>query len=671
MRKDWPPFAKPEQFFDHSFGFVRVAAAVPDIRVGDVKHNLEQHIELIEQAKQQNVQVLVFPELSLTGYTCGDLFFSRQLLDDVRSAVVQLQEHTSGMMVVAGACIEAQGRLMNTAAVYVDGCLEAFQAKRYLPNNGEFYEKRWFRSAEELRDAELMSSVRVRNRWRDEDNEGDDIVWVGNDYIFDLGYAHVGIEICEDLWAPLPSSTFMAMHGADIILNLSASNELIGKDRYRRELVCQQSARTHCAYVYAGAGVGESTQDAVFGGACYIAENGKMLAAGERFRRGNQLLVRDVDIQKLRAERMRNSNFDTALASLKSFNDEPYICNQQLPCLDVEKHGLLSNVNPAPFIPADEDRIEACNEILNIQAVGLARRWEHTHAQSLVLGISGGLDSTLALLVAVRAADYLGYDRSRIIGITMPGFGTTGRTYNNALGLMNALRIDLREINIAASVRQHFSDIGHDENNHDVTYENAQARERTQILMDIANQDNGLVVGTGDLSELALGWATYNGDHMSMYGVNAGVPKTLVRYLVDEVAREMECNDNDKAAAAILRDVLDTPVSPELLPADDKGNIAQKTEDLVGPYELHDFFLYYFMRYGFSKAKIRFLAQHAFRGRYDDDTIDKWLTTFMRRFFNQQFKRSCMPDGPKVGSVNLSPRGDWRMPSDAFCFMNE
>lgn len=663
--------SEPVQFIDHSFGFVRVAAAVPEIRVGDVKYNLEQHLQLIEQAKRQHVQVLVFPELSLTGYTCGDLFFSRQLLDDARWALQMICANVKDMLVVVGAPLDMCDRLYNCACVVDRGCVNFAVAKSYLPNNGEFYEKRWFRSALDIK-KEQVADDRTQRPLSDNKYIGiTNGISIVRDMCFHIGSAIIGIEICEDLWSPLPPSTFLAMQGANIIVNLSASNELVGKDRYRRELICQQSARTHSVYVYASAGIGESTQDMVFGGACYIAENGKLLAANERFNKGNQLLVHDVDIEKCLAERMRNSNFETALQVFdKEANFENYYSCYRT-WLDLEKDQLIYEVNPSPFIPAEKDRVEACHEILDIQAVGLARRWEHTHAQKLVVGVSGGLDSTLALLVAVRAADKLQFDRNRIIGITLPGFGTTDRTYNNAVGLMKALKIDQREISIADSVRQHFRDIGQDENKHDVTYENAQARERTQILMDIANKENGLVVGTGDLSELALGWATYNGDHMSMYGVNAGVPKTLVRYLVDEVAREMLQHEKDKKAAEILRDVLDTPVSPELLPADKEGKIAQKTEDLVGPYELHDFFLYYFVRYGFTKDKIRFLARNAFRDKYSNETIDKWLTTFFRRFFNQQFKRSCLPDGPKVGSVNLSPRGDWRMPSDAFCFMNE
>lgn len=650
-----------------SYGYVRVAAAVPAIRVGDVKHNLEQHISLIKSAKKQHVQILVFPELSLTGYTCGDLFFSRKLLDETQAALYELEQYTEDMMVVVGASVEVGNRLMNTAAVYINGTLENFIPKTYLPNNGEFYEKRWFAGALELEDGtdEIRSEIFRDEKW------GKYEIYARRDCIYDLSYARIGIEICEDLWSPLPPSTIHAMRGADIILNLSASNEVIGKDEYRRQLICQQSARTHTAYVYASAGVGESTQDTVYGGACYIAENGRLVAHNERFVRDNQLLVSDIDIEKLRTERMRNSNYDTAMQLLKDNRKEQYITHYNLlPRLDLQKHKLLATINPMPFVPHSNNRSDTCREVLSIQAHGLAKRWSHVGINTLVIGVSGGLDSTLALLVCVKTADLLGYDRKRIIGVTMPGFGTTGRTYNNALGLMKALGITLREISIVKSVTQHFEDIGHDINDHSVTYENSQARERTQILMDIANQTNGLVVGTGDLSELALGWATYNGDHMSMYGVNAGIPKTLVRYLVREIADEM-ANGKDSQAAAILRDVLDTPVSPELLPAAKDGKITQVTEDLVGPYELHDFFLYHFVRFGFTKDKIRFLAQQAFREKYDNATIDKWLTTFCRRFFNQQFKRSCMPDGPKVGSVNLSPRGDWRMPSDACCFLND
>ena len=478
----------------------------------------------------------------------------------------------------------------------------------------------------------------------------------GTDILFSDRKFSFAIELCEDLWVPIPPSSQHAVHGADIIFNLSATNELIAKHNYLRQLIEQQSARCNSGYVYASSGFGESTTDVVYAGNGLIAENGKMIASSERFLFESQLVVSEIDVERLRADRMRNTNFSNEKS------DKKYrIVN--IEDAHFTNFELKRKFGKHPFVPAMTHRNESCEEIFSIQVGGLAKRWQHTKAETLVLGISGGLDSTLALLVCVKTADKLGIDRKSIIGITMPGFGTTDRTYSNALNLMKSLGISQKEISIKDACIQHFNDIGHDASLHDVTYENTQARERTQILMDIANKHNGIVIGTGDLSELALGWATYNGDHMSMYAVNSGIPKTLVRYLVDWVSHTLEGETE-----LILRDVLDTPVSPELLPADEKGEIAQKTEDLVGPYELHDFFLYYFVRFGFAPEKIRFLANNAFDGDYTDEVIVKWLKVFLRRFFAQQFKRSCMPDGPKVGSINLSPRGDWRMPSDAVGF---
>jgi NAD+ synthase (glutamine-hydrolysing) len=510
--------------------------------------------------------------------------------------------------------------------------------KTYLPNYGEFYEKRWFASAQDLNPTDIYlagSSVHV---------SAEPVLFTTVDGV------KFGVEICEDVWAPIPPSNNLALAGADIIMNLSASDELIGKHRYLRSLLAQQSARTISGYVYAGSGFGESTQDVVYGGNAMIFENGKLLVEGERFSLQPQIQIGQIDVEKLRTERRQNTTFINAQrgATAVQVATKPVV---------PKSFELIRTIDPHPFIPQEEDMQSTCEEVLNIQVGGLAKRLYHINAQKAVVGISGGLDSTLALLVTVKAFDKLGLDRKGIIGITMPGFGTTDRTYNNAMKLMQTLGVTIREISIAKAVTQHFEDIGHDINVHDVTYENSQARERTQILMDVANQVNGLVVGTGDLSELALGWATYNGDHMSMYGVNAGVPKTLIRYLVSYVAGEM--------ATDTLLDIIDTPISPELIPADEHGRIKQKTEDLVGPYELHDFFIYYFLRYGFGPKKIFVMAQKAFKNTYDDETIKKWLTTFCRRFFTQQFKRSCLPDGPKVGSVSLSPRGDWRMPSDA------
>ena len=539
------------------------------------------------------------------------------------------------------------GLLYNCAAVIQGGSLMGIVPKTYLPNYAEFYEKRWFASAQDLNPSEIYfagSQIAV---------SADPKLFVTSDGV------KFGIELCEDVWAPIPPSNNLAVAGADIIFNLSASNEVLGKHAYLKSLLAQQSARTICGYVYASCGFGESTQDAVYGGNALIFENGHQLVEGSRFSFQPQIQNCQVDVEKLRVERRQNTTFINAQ---RGAHATEIICKPVAP-RDFE---LQREINPHPFIPKAEDMQSTCEEILNIQVGGLAKRLYHINASKAVIGISGGLDSTLALLVTVKTFDKLGLDRKGIIGITMPGFGTTDRTHNNAVKLMETLGVTIREISIAKAVTQHFADIGHDINVHDVTYENAQARERTQILMDVANKENAIVIGTGDLSELALGWATYNGDHMSMYGVNAGVPKTLIRYLVSFVAGEM--------ATETLLDIVDTPISPELIPADEHGNIKQKTEDLVGPYELHDFFLYYFLRYGFSPKKIFLLAQRAFctpspvGGReefYTEDVVKKWLTTFCRRFFTQQFKRSCMPDGPKVGSVSLSPRGDWRMPSDA------
>ena len=622
------------------YGFVKVAAAVPIVRVADVDYNVLQIESLLAQAEGKGVEMIVTPELCLTGYSCQDLFREQLLLDKAEGGIIQLLDFTRKLdtILVVGAPIVINGLLYNCAVVIQRGQVLGVVPKTYLPNYGEFYEKRWFASAQDLNPCDIYlagSQVHV---------SAEPVLFTtGDDVKF-------GVEICEDVWAPIPPSNNLALAGADIILNLSASDELIGKHRYLCSLLAQQSARTISGYVYAGSGFGESTQDVVYGGNAMIFENGKLLAEGERFSLQPQILVNQIDVEKLRTERRQNTTFINAQrgATALHVNVKPVM---------PKSFELIRDIDPHPFIPKDEDMQSTCEEVLNIQVGGLAKRLYHINAQKAVVGISGGLDSTLALLVTVKAFDKLGLDRKGIIGITMPGFGTTDRTYNNAMKLMQTLGVTIREISIAKAVTQHFEDIGHDINVHDITYENSQARERTQILMDVANQVNGLVVGTGDLSELALGWATYNGDHMSMYGVNAGVPKTLIRYLVSYVAGEM--------ATDTLLDIIDTPISPELIPADEHGHIKQKTEDLVGPYELHDFFIYYFLRYGFGPKKIFVMAQKAFKDTYDDETIKKWLTTFCRRFFTQQFKRSCLPDGPKVGSVSLSPRGDWRMPSDA------
>ncbi|MEI6751992.1 MAG: NAD(+) synthase [Paludibacter sp.] len=625
-------------------GFVRVAAAIPELRVADCAFNTAQMAELVRKAEAEKVQVICFPELSVTAYTCADLFFQQQLLDDTLKALNELQllSFTTTALIIVGAPIRVQNQLFNASVVIQGGHTLGVVPKTHLPNNNEFYEKRWFSSAK----SSDIQTVSI---------SGEDVPF-GTNLLFSDGKFSFAIELCEDLWVPIPPSSQHAIHGADIIFNLSATNELTGKHQYLRQLIEQQSARCIAGYVYASAGAGESTTDVVYSGNGIIAENGKIIANSERFSFDSQLIISEIDIDRLRADRMRNTNFcnDISTEVYRTIKiEDAHFC----------KFELIRRFDKHPFVPSIANRDANCEEIFSIQVGGLAKRWKHTQAQTVVVGISGGLDSTLALLVCVKTADKLGYDRNRIIGITMPGFGTTDRTYNNAVNLMKTLGISQLEISIKEASLLHFKDINHNPNQHDVTYENTQARERTQILMDIANKHNGLVIGTGDLSELALGWATYNGDHMSMYGVNSGVPKTLVRYLVGWAAHQLDNNSEE-----ILNDVLDTPVSPELLPADENGNIAQKTEDIVGPYELHDFFLYYFVRFGFSPDKIFFLAKNAFGNEYDEDTLKKWLKIFIKRFFAQQFKRSCIPDGPKVGSINLSPRGDWRMPSDAVAF---
>ena len=622
------------------YGFVKVAAAVPAVKVADVDYNVQQIESIIAQAEGRGVEVIVFPELCITGYTCQDLFKEQLLLDRAESAIITLLDFTRKLDIISivGLPVIINGLLYNCAAVIQSGQLLGIIPKTYLPNYAEFYEKRWFASAQDLNPSSFYFA-------------GTSVTVSAEPKLFVTTYGmKFGVEICEDVWAPIPPSNNLALSGADIIFNLSASNELIGKHAYLKSLLAQQSARTISGYVYASSGFGESTQDLVYGGNAMIFENGHLLAEGDRFCFSPQIQQYQIDIEKLRVERRQNTTF---------INAQRHSHALEIPCKPIQERDfeLQRAIDPHPFIPKNEDMQSACEEILNIQVAGLAKRLYHINAQKAVIGISGGLDSTLALLVTVKAFDKLDLDRKGIIGITMPGFGTTDRTHSNAVKLMQTLGVTIREISIAKAVTQHFEDIGHDMKLHDITYENSQARERTQILMDVANKENAIVVGTGDLSELALGWATYNGDHMSMYGVNAGVPKTLIRYLVTYVSGEM--------ATETLLDIVDTPISPELIPADELGNIKQKTEDLVGPYELHDFFIYYFLRYGFRPKKIFLLAQKAFADIYDDATIKKWLITFCRRFFNQQFKRSCLPDGPKVGSVSLSPRGDWRMPSDA------
>ena len=626
-------------------GFVKVAAAVPAVKVADVMYNVQEIERLITMADAEHVEVVAFPELSVTGYSCQDLFRERLLLDKAEEGLLRLLDFTRKLdiITVVGMPVEVGPLLLNCAVVIQQGCILAVVPKTYLPNYAEFYEKRWFASARDLNPITIYlagSPVEI---------SPEPVVIRTSDGV------GLGIEICEDVWAPIPPSNNLTMAGADIILNLSASDELIGKHRYLRSLVAQQSARTISGYVYSSCGFGESTQDVVYGGNAMIFENGILLVEGERFSFQPQLQTAQIDVERLHAERRTNSTFKTAQR-----NGHARFVDAKLP-LEQHPFTLERVINAHPFIPSDNDMAETCEEILNIQTAGLAKRLVHTNCQHVVLGISGGLDSTLALLVCVRTFDRLGYDRKGIVGVTMPGFGTSDRTHDNATALMQLLGISQMEISIAKAVKQHFEDIGHDINNHNVTYENAQARERTQILMDLSNKLSALVIGTGDLSELALGWATYNGDHMSMYGLNAGIPKTLIQYLIRYIA----ALPKSSAERDVLIDIVNTPISPELTPADAHGNIQQKTEDLVGPYELHDFFLYYMMRYGFSPDKIMLMAEKAFGNSYDRETIKKWLTTFCRRFFAQQFKRSCLPDGPKVGSISLSPRGDWRMPSDA------
>ena len=650
------------------YGFIKVASAIPAVRVGDVVFNIQQMEEQIALAEGKGVEVITFPELSLTGYTCQDLFRQQILLEASEQGIMMLLDFTRKLDIISivGAPVVVGDLLLNCAVVIQRGQILGIVPKTYLPNYSEFYEKRWFASSQDLRDSEVRyAGHKVR---------------ISPDVQLFRTYDGVqfGVEICEDVWAPAPPSNKLALAGADIIFNLSATDELIGKHHYLKSLLSQQSARTMTGYVYSSCGFGESTQDVVYGGNALIYENGKLLAEGERFSVDPQMVTAQIDVEKLRSERRTNSTYVNAQRNIKySMLDKQFsIRTIDAHPAEQERDFVLERTIPQhPFIPTSADMKASCEEIFNIQVMGLAKRIVHTHSKTVVVGISGGLDSTLALLVCVKTFDKLKMNRKGIIGVTMPGFGTTDRTYHNAITLMQSLGITIREISIAKAVTQHFEDIGHDASVHDVTYENSQARERTQILMDLANQLGGMVIGTGDLSELALGWATYNGDHMSMYGVNASIPKTLIRYLVGYVAE----SGVDEQSRITLQDIIDTPISPELIPADENGNIKQKTEDLVGPYELHDFFLYYFLRFGFRPSKIYLLAKKAFLetegervkisdndpDTYDEDTIKKWLKTFVRRFFNQQFKRSCLPDGPKVGSVSLSPRGDWRMPSDA------
>ncbi|MDR2037687.1 MAG: NAD(+) synthase [Bacteroidales bacterium] len=622
-------------------GFVKVAAAVPTLKVADCIHNSEEIRKMIEDASDKKVQVICFPELSVTGYTCGDLFHQQLLTKQAEKAVLYLLEATRHLDIIfiVGAPVRFSGKLFNGAVVCQGGKILGIPAKTYLPNYNEFYEQRWFSSAKKIYH-EIITFCGQPVPF------GPHLLFKHDDMTF-------GVEICEDLWAPIPPSSDLSIAGAHIIFNLSASNELTGKNDYLKDLIRQQSARCIAGYVYASAGWGESTTDLVYSGNGIVCENGIIIAQSERFSFSDQLIISEIDIDRLISDRQKINSFSPEDA------DECQTIRFTFP--DPGNFDLSRTIHPLPFVPADDAYHDRCKEIFSIQTGGLGKRLIHTKIKKSVIGISGGLDSTLALLACIYTYDKLEMPRKDIIGITMPGYGTTGRTYNNALHLMKALGITIKEINIKAACEQHFKDIGHDPSVCDITFENAQARERTQILMDVANQENALVIGTGDLSELALGWTTYNGDHMSMYSINSSIPKTLVRYLV----RWFSETQVDETTKNVLADILETPVSPELLPADDQGKIAQKTEDIVGPYELHDFFLYNMIRFGFTPRKIFFLAQYAFKGKYDHDIIHQWMKVFYRRFFSQQFKRSCMPDGPKVGSINLSPRGDWRMPSDA------
>ncbi|MDI3481324.1 MAG: hypothetical protein PWQ97_979 [Tepidanaerobacteraceae bacterium] len=636
-----------------NYGFIKVASASPKLKVANTDYNISEIEKLMRQANRDGAAIIVFPELCITAYTCNDLFLQRKLLEKSINSLFELLDKTMDLDILAviGLPLAIHNRLYNCAAVIQHGHVLGIVPKMFMPNYKEFYEKRWFTSGWKI--SKEVSEINICGHsvpfgyliFR---NENYDIA--------------LGIEICEDLWAVIPPSSYLALSGANIIANLSASNELVAKAEYRRKLVEQQSARCISGYIYSGAGVYESTTDLVFGGHCLIAENGTILEESERFNRGNVIIYSEIDVDRLAYERRSNKTFaddcdrelDRGMCKIVKFEFSKQLV--------ADANRFSRKIHPHPFVPEDPDSVDKrCEEIFNIQTAGLAKRLEHTGSKKAVIGISGGLDSTLALLVTVKTFDLLGISRQNIQAVTMPGFGTTDMTYDNAMALMRSLGVDIREIDIKPACLQHMKDIGQDPEHHDITYENLQARERTQILMDIANKVGGLVVGTGDLSELALGWATYNGDHMSMYSVNCGVPKTLVKFLVKWVADNVAEENTRK----VLYRIIDTPISPELIPPDEKGYIRQKTEEEVGPYELHDFFLFYAVRYGMTPQKLLFLATIAFRDKYDPEVIKKWLKNFYTRFFSQQFKRSALPDGPKVGSISLSPRGDWRMPSDA------
>lgn len=626
--------------------FIKVAAACPKTKVADIDYNVENILLCINNADKAGNKFIVFPELCITSYTCGDLFLQEYLIKKSLEGIKTILDATKNndILIAVGAPLLNGSTLYNCAFLLFKGNVLGIVPKSYLPNYSEFYEKRWF-----------TEGLSIEDKIVDLPFQKD--VPFGTNLIFSSDAASFGVEICEDLWVTIPPSSYLSLMGAHIIGNLSASNELVSKMDYRKSLISNQSARTISSYIYSSAGVHESTTDVLFSGHLLISENGSLLKENNRFQRDNEIISSIVDLFKLKAERMKNLSFRD---SSKFINKKPNVIRFEFSNLSLKDFNRF--IDKHPFVPSyEKEREIRCKEIFNIQAASLAKRLEHTKSQKAVIGISGGLDSTLALLVIVKTFELLNLDKKNIVTITMPGFGTTDRTYNNAINLCKELGTDLREINIVKASLQHFEDIGHDKDIHDVTYENVQARERTQILMDVANKERGLLIGTGDLSELALGWCTYNGDHMSMYSVNPSIPKTLVRYLVQYVAQ----NESTEIVCNILMDILDTPVSPELLPKDEKGEIAQKTEDIVGPYELHDFFLYHFIKHGSTKERIFFLAKTAFKDDYSEEEIQKWLDKFMFRFFTQQFKRSALPDGPKVGSISLSPRGDWRMPSDA------
>lgn len=632
----------------HEHGLVRVMAVSPVISVADCNFNKREIIDTINDVRNIAPDIILFPELCITGYTCGDLFFQNPLLTNAEDAISDICISTKGFdnLVVLGAPIKVNNQLYNCAVAINNGRILGVVPKSYLPNYGEFYEKRWFSSG-----ANLWGIIQIEYCGQ-QVNFGTDILFKNNQN----NDCIIGIEICEDLWAPIPPSCYHSQYGATIILNPSASDELIGKSDYREGLVKQQSARLISGYVYTSCGFGESTTDLVYGGHALVCENGHLIKENDRFKYNTSYIYCDIDIENIVHDRLVTNSFRENISN----DDSQY--HVEIFETKYKKSYPERYISRNPFVPQNiNDRNDRCEEIFNIQTMGLAKRIKHIGTESMVVGISGGLDSTLALLVCVKTCDNLSIQRKNITAITMPGFGTTDRTYRNAMHLMEDLGVTIREIPIADAALLHFNDIGHDMDNHDVTYENTQARERTQILMDVANQLKGIVIGTGDLSELALGWATYNGDHMSMYAVNAGIPKTLVRYLVQWIADY----SIEERAKVTLYDVLDTPVSPELLPPDSSGNIVQKTEEVVGPYELHDFFLFNMVRYGYSPLKILFYAKIAYKDKYNEETIKKWMKNFYKRFFSQQFKRSCIPDGPKVGTISLSPRGDWRMPSDA------